>query len=191
MKKLLSILLVAVVMLLQSATLSAQTYYIEADGIGPIKVGGHVSKIAAVVEGLYDDGTITTEYDEFEDEDIYVFTFILNGEARFQARVTESGEIFHVQSLTNELRTKSGAYDQMFVRDFIQLPGIKVNVNPYADYNQISFEIDGIPVSVDEYAYTSAGKAKYNAALKSGRAPQFVASDFNENSIIVLGGFAM
>lgn len=189
MKKLLSTLLVAVVMLLQSATLSAQNYYIEADGIGPIKVGGHVSNIAGVVDGLYDDGTITTEYDEFEDENIYIFTFKLNGKERFQARVTESGEIFHVQSLTNELRTKSGAYDQMPAKQFIQLPGVKVVVNPYADYNQISFEIDGIPVSIDEYSYTSAGQAKYNAALKSGRAPQFVASDFNDNSTIVLGGF--
>ncbi|MBO5716768.1 MAG: hypothetical protein J6R50_01440 [Alistipes sp.] len=189
MKKLLSTLLVAVVMLLQSATLSAQNYYIEADGIGPIKVGGHVSNIAGVVDGLYDDGTITTEYDEFEDENIYIFTFKLNGKERFQARVTESGEIFHVQALTNELRTKSGAYDQMPAKQFIQLPGVKVVVNPYADYNQISFEIDGIPVSIDEYSYTSAGQAKYNAALKSGRAPQFVASDFNDNSTIVLGGF--
>ena len=86
---------------------------------------------------------------------------------------------------------KSGGIDTVMINPCGQISYIPSETVEDYESRYRKTEIDGIPVSVDEYAYTSAGKAKYNAALKSGRAPQFVASDFNENSIIVLGGFAM
>lgn len=181
---LVSMLLVGVV------SVSAQEFYVEASGIGPVKVGANAKNLPKQVAGLYDFVDLLEEYDEFEDEYIYTYYYKLNGEDMLNASAGESGEIYRVSAVSKKLRTKSGAYHAMSAREFIQLSGVKVILKPEADYDQVSFEIDGIPVSLSMGGFSSSGQAKCDAALKSRRVPQFTPADFNANETIFLGGFS-
>lgn len=189
MKKIFSTILMLVVALVVSVSAVAQTFYVEADGVGPVKVGGDYRKLPKSVPGLYDKFTVVEEYNAMEDYNEIYCTFTLNGQDVLSAFANEEGDIWSVTAMTPKLRTKSGAYNGMPAREFIKLQGIKVILNPEADYNQVSFEIDGVSVGIDEYSYTDAGKQKYQKALRSKVAPTFVATDFTSDSAIVLGGF--
>lgn len=169
--------------------LSAQTYFVEAEGIGPVKIGQDYRNLPESVPGLYDKVAIVEEYNAMEDYNEIICTFTLNGNDRFYAYANEEGDIWSVMPATTDLRTKSGVYDGMPAREFIKLPGVKVVFNPEADYNHVSFEIDGVAVGVDEYFYSSTGTQKIQKALRSKVAPTFVASDFASDAVIVLGGF--
>lgn len=170
----------------------AQSYYVEADGIGPVRTGVNVKTLSASVVGLYDKVDVISEYDEFEDMTVVTANFYLGGQQRFYARAEEDGTIFDIRLLTNDLKTKSGVYEQMPARKFILLPGVTTNFNPQADeYYQVSFEIDNVPVAVDLYSFSTAGMQKIKKAQKTGVAPKFVPADFNAEAVIVLGGFMM
>lgn len=190
MKKIFSTVLMLVVSLMVSVSAIAQTFYVEADGVGPVRVGADYRKLPKAVPGLYDKYTIVEEYNAMEDYNEIYCTFSLNGKDIMYATANEEGDIWYVNAATPDLRTKSGAYNGMPVREFIKLSGVKVNLNPEADYNQVSFEIDGVSVGIDEYSYTAAGNQKIQKALRSKVAPTFVATDFTSESAIVLGGFS-
>lgn len=190
MKKIFSTVLMLVVSLVVSVSAIAQTFYVEADGVGPVRVGADYRKLPKVVPGLYDKYTFVEEYNAMEDYNEIYCTFSLNGQDIMYATANEEGDIWYVNAATQDLRTKSGAYNGMPAREFIKLSGVKVNLNPEADYNQVSFEIDGVSVGIDEYSYTAAGNQKIQKALRSKVAPTFVATDFTSESAIVLGGFS-
>lgn len=185
MKKLFFVFL----MMLVANIAIAQTFYVEAGGIGPVKNGQDYRKLPKAVPGLYDKVTIVEEYNAMEDYNEIICTFTLNGNDRFYAYANEEGDIWSVSMATKDLRTKSGAYDGMPAREFIKLQGVKVILNPEADYNQVSFEIDGVSIGIGEYSYSATGTQKIQKALRSKVAPSFVASDFTSAAVIVLGGF--
>ncbi len=189
MKKIISAILMLIVSLAAGMPLMAQSFFVEADGVGPVKKGADYRKLPKAVPGLYDKYTVVEEYNSMEDYNEIQCTFSLNGKDRIYAAANEEGDIWMVTIATSDLRTKSGAYNSMPAREFIKLPGIKVVLRPEADYNQVSFEIDGVPVGIDEYSYTAAGKQKIKKSLRSKVAPKFVATDFTSNSTIALGGF--
>ncbi len=190
MKKLVQFFVFVVMFLVSPMLLSAQNFYVEADGVGPIRVGMDYKTLPKSVEGLYDKLTVVEEYNSMEDYNEIYCTFSLNGQDIMYATANEEGDIWCVNAATPNLRTKSGAYNGMPAREFIKLQGVKVILNPEADYNQVSFEIDGVSVGIDEYSYTATGNQKIQKALRSKVAPSFVATDFTSESAIVLGGFS-
>lgn len=191
MKRLVFAVLAVMAILFNPISVNAQAYYLEADGIGPIKTGMFVKSIAKSVNGLYDNVNVVTEYDDFEDMTYIIATFSMGGNDLFYARATEDGQVYDVKPISQSLKSKSGAYVDMPARKFIQLPGVVVSVNPNADYNHVSFEIDGIQIGIDESFYTSTGKKKAATAVRTGKAPQFTPQDFTPEAAIMLGGFMM
>ena len=186
MKKVILVFLMAFIV----NVMSAQTYYVEADGIGPVKSGLNYKTLPKAVAGLYDKASVFVEYDEMEDETVHVVTYYLKGAENLYARAYESGEIFSVKSASKTLRTKSGAYEGMRARDFIKLPGVKVVFQPQADeMYQFLFEIDGVTVNIDTYSYTSVGSQKKRKALRTRVKPKFVAADFTPDAVIWLGAY--
>ncbi len=189
MEKRLLRIIMAIALLIGSLSVTAQTYYVEFDGIGPVKSDVNLNSVPQIVVGLYDKAEVVKEYDDFEDMEFFKVTFYLNGSERFYARATEDGTIFDVKMLTNELRTKSGAYDQMLAREFIKLPGVSVNVYAEADFSVVEFTIDNIVFGIDYYSYSASGQKKVDAASHTGVAPKFVPTDFLPEAVVVLGGF--
>lgn len=182
-------LIMAIALLSGGLSVSAQNYYVEHDGIGPVKIDAKLSEIPQTLEGLYDRVEIVKEFDDFEGVEFTKFTFFLNGSERFYAKSWERGVISDVKMLTNELRTKSGAYDQMPARDFIKLPGVSVDVYVDADYSVIEFSLDNIVFGIDNYGFSASGAKKLDSALRTGVAPKFVPADFLPEAVVVLGGF--
>ncbi len=168
--------------------LSAQTFYYEKEGIGPVKFNMNFKTLPESVASLYDSKTLLEEYDEMEDVYLYTIHFKLNGEDRFYARAYGYGdfEIYEIRTSTKELRTKSGAYNGMPAREFIQLPGVSCEV--YSDMYIIDFLIDGVSVGIDYTGFSPAGQKKFDKAMQTEVAPKFVASDFNTDTVILLGG---
>lgn len=189
MKRLSYFVVLAIMSIAGTLTACGQEFTVEAEGIGPVKIGANAKNLPKQVAGLYDEIALMQDYDEFEDEYIYSYTYKLNGEDMLGAMANEAGEIYLVSAYSEKLRTKSGAYHTMKARDFIQLQGVKVILKPEADYDRVSFEIDGIPVSLSQAGFTASGQAKCDAALKSGNAPQFTPNDFEADESIFLGGF--
>lgn len=189
MKKFIPNFLFFAIVMMSSFVVSAQKYYVEADGIGPVRVGAIYSTLPKTVDGLYDKLTVVEEYNAMEDYNEIYCTFSLNGQDRFYASANQEGDIWSVTMATSELQTKSGAYNSMPAREFIKLAGVKVTLHPEADYNQVRFEIDGVSVGIDEYSYTNAGTQKIQKALRSNVAPKFAETDFTTEAQIVLGGF--
>lgn len=184
------ILLFLAAILISSVSVSAQKYFIESDGVGPIKTGMTIKDLPKSVVGLYDNVNIFTEYDDFEGVTITTALFLTGSEELFYAKASEEGIIYDVRTISSKLTTKSGAYADMSAQKFITLPGVKVSVNPEADeYYQISFEIDGIQVGID--GFSASGEKKRKTAVRTGKTPQFTPTDFTPQAIIVLGGFMM
>ena len=187
MKKIFSTVLMLVVSLVVSVSALAQTFFIEADGVGPVRVGADYRKLPKAVPGLYDKYTIVEEYNAMEDYNEIYCTFSLNGQDKIYATANEEGDIWYVNAATPDLRTKSGAYNGMPAREFIKLAGVKAVVRPEADYNPVLFEIDGVTVVIDEYSFTAAGNQKVQKAVRTKVAPTFVATDFTSEAVISLG----
>ncbi len=182
-------IVMTIALIVGGLSVSAQNYYVDYDGIGPVKIDASLNDVPQTLAGLYDKAEVVKEYDDFEDMEYFKVTFYLNGSERFYARATNEGTIFDVKMLTNELRTKSGAYDQMPAREFIKLPGVSVNVYAEADFSVVEFTIDNIVFGVDYYSYSASGQKKVDAASRTGVAPKFVPADFLPEATVVLGGF--
>lgn len=168
-------------------TMSAQNYRVEPNGIGPVKIEANYKTLPESVAGLYDSRTLLEEYDELEDMYVYTVYFKLNGEDMLYAKAYESGEIFEVRANSKSLCTKSGVYQNMPVSEFLKVPGVSVQV--YPEVFAIIFQIDGVDVGIDFNYYSDAGQKKFDKAMNTGVAPKFVASDFNSDAVIFLGGF--
>lgn len=189
MKKRLFKIIMTTALFIGGLAATAKTYYLEYDGIGPVKIDASLNDVPQTLAELYDKTEVVKEYDDFEDMEYFKVIFYLNGSERFYVRATNEGTIFDVKMLTNELRTKSGAYDQMPVREFIKLPGVSVNVYAEADFSVVEFTIDNIVFGVDYYSYSPSGQKKVDAASRTGVAPKFVPTDFLPEATVVLGGF--
>lgn len=187
MKKLIQFFVLVAMFIVSPMLLSAQNFYVEADGIGPIRVGKDYRTLPKSVEGLYDKLTVVEEYNSMEDYNEIYCTFSLKGADRFYAFANEEGDIWSVSMATPDLRTKSGAYNGMPARDFIKLTGVKAVLRPEADYNPVLFEIDGVTVVIDEYSFSTAGNQKVQKAVRTKATPTFVATDFTPEAVISLG----
>lgn len=170
-----------------AVNLSAQTFYYEREGIGPVKIDVNFKTLPESVDGLYDSKTFLQEYDEMEDAEFFTIYFKLNGEDRFYAKAYSDFGIYEIRTSTEELKTKSGAYNGMPAREFIQLPGVTCEV--FSDLWMINFVIDGVSVGIDYYGLSPDGQKKFDEAMQTEAAPKFVVSDFNADTVILLGGF--
>lgn len=186
MKKILFVLC----MVLFANVMSAQEYVIEANAIGPVKVGLNYKELPKQVAGLYSEINVWENYDEMEDETSYTVLFMIGEDQILYANASVTGEIYGVRGKSKKLHTKSGAYPDMPAREFIAMPGAKTIFQPKADeLYQVVFEIDGVPVNIERYHYTAAGERKIQKALRTKVAPKFTAADFTPDAWIFLGGY--
>lgn len=190
MNKVIKLVLLYTFSIIGCTSMQAENYYVESNGIGPIKLGTNVKTLPIQVENLYDDLTIEMYADGFVEHRIancepLDCTFALNGETKIRAMAKPSGEIFWISIMTSDFKTKSGAYSGMPIQDFLKLQNTKILYNPdtylYAKYE---FKIDNIIVKFPFWYLTDSGYDKLNNATKNGATPILESSDMQEPLII-------